>query len=769
MFGVVRNAATAFLCMLIAACGGGGGGGGPSTPPGSFNLSGTSATFASLQNAAAPAPVTLAMSITGSKVAYVGAAYTNGQTQPFWLGIDITGSGTSYSVAISIRSTNIQPGEYTSTFAVGTADSSGNVLRSQNITVNYSVSARIAISGAAQTHDFIYGDASMSRSQSVAVVAANRQWRLTSDSAWLQAPDTLQTNSGTLNVTVDTSSLLPGQYVGQLTATNATNAQDTASQMVTVNVAAPTLAVAQESIVLGGTDGRSATDQTLAFTLDTGAGVHPFSVELTTDSGGGWLRSSTISGSVSGTGASVSLSADRGNLPGGTYTGQVRVSATVRDLVLTEVLPVTLNIEASRIVTDAAGVSFSSSPQPARSVLTRNVRVLSSLDRTDVPWQASADQPWLTVTASGTTGGAIAISADPLGLAADTTHFATVTVTSPDPLVENVQSIRVGLHINSAAPVDLSNTMTARYITASPVEPIVFINDGGADVAAYNVYTGAVARTFSAVVAGAGAMVMSDDGRELYVFDRTNLRVTQIDATSGNVVRHYDSGPLNSTTPSGGGLAYFRPAGHRILVTPSSRMYDVDTGAVYASQQFVAPLFSMSLEPSREGRYLVTHWGGVYEATRSALNGGQLNVSDLFSTGTTQGREGQACIRADSEMVYTASGAPYEFPGVSFATRQVAQILPGTNYPNAILCLWNGVVIGGVDGYYASADVWIYDGLSGQELARRSSSTQTDYRSLVERGMAASADATRLVTLTRSSPGLNQAQEVRFQSIPGAP
>ncbi len=56
---------------------------------------------------------------------------------------------------------------------------------------------------------------------------------------------------------------------------------------------------------------------------------------------------------------------------GGTYTGQVKVTATVRDLVLTKTLPVTFNLEANRIVLGAGGVGLLSSP--ARSVLSRAV------------------------------------------------------------------------------------------------------------------------------------------------------------------------------------------------------------------------------------------------------------------------------------------------------------------------------------------------------------------------------------------------------------
>jgi hypothetical protein len=192
-------------------------------------------------------------------------------------------------------------------------------------------------------------------------------------------------------------------------------------------------------------------------------------------------------------------------------------------------------------------------------------------------------------------------------------------------------------------------------------------------------------------------------------------------------------------------------------------MYDMSSGTEYFGTNFSAAFSALSLESSIDGSYLVTHAGDVYRTRRTALSGGGITATYVFNPSTAQGRAGQACITSDVQYVYTASGAPYDFRGTHLTNRSL-KVLPGTNYPSSILCLWNGVIIGGVDGYYAPADVWIYDGPSGTELAQRSSTIATGNRSLVDRGMAASADATRLVTLTQSTTGA----EVRFQSVPGA-
>jgi hypothetical protein len=342
--------------------------------------------------------------------------------------------------------------------------------------------------------------------------------------------------------------------------------------------------------------------------------------------------------------------------------------------------------------------------------------------------------------------------------------------TSPDPTVENEETIRVGLYVNSQPVNDLSLAVTSQFVAASPVEPLVFVNDGGSEITAYNVYDGAVARTFSSPVANAGAMVVGADGRRFYVYDRTNLRVAELDAVTGTLVRNYASTLAAGGAPAGGGLAFFRPAGYSILVTPAARMYDVETNTEYQDPQFQLPVSAVSLTASVDSSYLVGDRGSVYRMRRTVLSGGRITAQFLFNPGTAQGREGQACISADNQYVYTASGAPYEFPGTSLATQQLARVLPGINYPNSMLCLWNGVIVGGVDGYYNADDVWIYDGPSGQELARRSSATATSYRSLLDRGMAPSADATRLVTLSAAQysfeTGYYHAHELRFQALP---
>ena len=409
-----------------------------------------------------------------------------------------------------------------------------------------------------------------------------------------------------------------------------------------------------------------------------------------------------------------------------------------------------------RIIVGATGVAFSASP--ARSVLKRNVIVYSSAGRTDIDWSATTDQPWLTVSPSGKTGQTVTLSANPTALAAGKTHFATVYVKSSDSTIENQEAIRVGLHVLEHAARDLSLTLGGLFLATSSVEPLAFIADGGTDIAAYNVFSGERVRVLAQVVANAGALTLSGDGRTLFVFDRNNLRVQEVDASTGALVQSFPS-----PGATGSGLLSFRPNAYPTLVVPSSALYDVPSGQPLANASLSG---GYSLMASADGAIVVNESGTVYTVARSGSNGSSTLVKMLFNAGTAQGRVGQACLSADRSTVYTASGAPYHFPGVSFSTHQTVQILPGSNYPNSILCAWNNLIIGGIDGYYNANDIWVYDGPSGIELAKLSSAVATSYRSLVDRGLAISGDGSRLVALSLSTPGSNSAKEIRFQSLP---
>lgn len=761
------------VCMLLlgllSACGGGGGDGGQPPPNGAFTLSATSLNFTARQNDVAPASQQITVTLTGSGAAYAGAAYANGQTPPDWIGFSMNGSGSTYQLVVSIKSTQMAPGTYTTTFGVGTADSSGKVLQSQNVTVTLTVKdAQIAATATpnSPSYTFTYGASTATNSFSVVVSGAGGlNWTASSDEPWLTVPTGAQAGNSQIPATVNVTGLMPGTYQGHVVVVDGSDSANTASVAVSITVQWPVLTVSQTSITLGGPDGLTpTTPQGLTFSLNTGTSAYGYIVNLSTTTGGYWLSANNTTGTVSAAGTTVLLSGTT-NVTSGTYIGQVTVTAVVGQVSVTSApIPITFNLEANRIVVGAAGVGFSSTG--SGSVLTRAVTVFSALGRTNTPWRASADQSWLSVTGSGVTGGAITLTANPSGLT-DGTYFANVDVSSSDPTVENQETIRVGLYVSGATVTDLSLSTSVYFLAASPVEPIVFINSGGTSVTGYNVFTGTVDRTFPAVVTTAGVMVVSADGQRLYVCDQANSDVVELDASSGALIHTYDDTAVGyRDSPSA--MAYVRPNGHSMIITPSSRSYDVTTHTLYQSPYFESELpDSYSLEASPDNSKVTTDGGAVFGIFRSALNGGTFNTSHYFSASTAQGAPGQACISADGQTLYTASGAPYNFYGTSMTTQQGTQVLPGETYPNSIACGWNGLVVGGASDYNAFTDVFVYNGVTGVQLAVIDSSSAANGRYLLNRGLVLSADDTRLITAVAAGAGvMSGGNEVRFQTLP---
>jgi hypothetical protein len=408
-----------------------------------------------------------------------------------------------------------------------------------------------------------------------------------------------------------------------------------------------------------------------------------------------------------------------------------------------------------------------------QAVLTRTVKVLSALGRTNTPWTANSDSTWLTVTATGVTGDDLVLTANPAGLPLDATQFANVTVSSSDASVENQPVIRVGFFGSNTATASGSLTLAANRLASSPVEPIVAIGSGGTDIGIYNVYTHTLLRTLSNIVATSDGMAFSEDGKTLFVYDTTNFRVAEVDAVTGAQKRTYDSTPHPAGASVGTALAVVHPNGLATLVTPAGRVYDVSTGSelpapAFATAQFSSYRSALGVASSPDQSLLVDQDGVTAGLVRSALAGGSLFVTpNPVLVSTAQGAPGESCFSASGDRIYTASGYPYDFPATSVATGQIIQTLAGTNYPNSMQCVWNGLVIGGIDGFYAPYDMFVYYGPTGEFLAQISSNGLADgNRSLLNRGMAVSADGTILISAWAAQPGTTSSVGVYFQTLP---
>jgi hypothetical protein len=279
----------------------------------------------------------------------------------------------------------------------------------------------------------------------------------------------------------------------------------------------------------------------------------------------------------------------------------------------------------------------------------------------------------------------------------------------------------------------------------------------------------------SNVSAAAGPMTFSEDGRTLFVYDTTNLAVVEVDTPTGTVLHTYGASASVPFGTAGNAIAVLHPNGYPMLATPVGLYYDLATGTQFQDPHpdsaFLSSAFSFAVSPDQS--LLAAQDGSTVRLSRSD-DGTQLtvqhNIMTLPVNTVENSTNGQSCFSASGDRLYTASGAPYDFPATSVASSQVIQVLPGSNYPDAIQCVWNGVVVGGIDGYYQTSDIFVYYGPTGVGLGQLNSSgpTMSD-RDLLSRGLAVSADGTVLVSTWSTLPGTDTGAGVYLQALPAPP
>ena len=179
-----------------------------------------------------------------------------------------------------------------------------------------------------------------------------------------------------------------------------------------------------------------------------------------------------------------------------------------------------------------------------------------------------------------------------------------------------------GRFLASDGPAIVDLTRVSTHVAASPVEPLVAVAGGAnTDVELYNVYTGALVRTFPAVAGTPAAIKFSGDGTRLFVHDTVNLNVRSLDALTGAELASFNA---TSISPDYRGLAIdtLRPNGDEILITPGGKVYDLATGAYYANDPYFSAVLALSLAHSPDQSLVIPQFGSVSRFRKTALRGG---------------------------------------------------------------------------------------------------------------------------------------------------
>lgn len=750
------------VAVALAACGGGGsdsgGNNGGGSQAGGFTISANSVSFAAKINGPAPSAHFIAVHLTDTSTGQIAAGYRSGVTPASWLNVSASGSGFDYELTLSVKVAGLTAGSYSTTLTVTTQDGSGNTLQAKDVQVAFSLREGVSITSPPPRANATNGSSIQSTQTLHFTVASptNIQWTAASSVPWLSVPAGTKQGPGVFDLTVNFSTLPPAVHLGRLTITNVADPTDNAEIFVEAESRPATLTVSASQLLLGGASGLEIGAVPFTFSLNTALNAHPWTVQTSTSSGGDWLRASAVSGAVGGSNASVSIDADRSQLGAGVYSGTVQLQANVNGQILTRSIPVTLNKDDNRLVVDAAGVAFSSFP--GRQTLERELHVFNSWDVATMPWNATSDQSWLSVTPSGT-------SADPLQLSVDADslgpgqYFADVTVSSPDHTVANAQTVRVGLLVSATDPtasVDIAADSSLRMV-AGPVEPVLFAASG-TSIRVYDVYSGALLRTLSGTFGKAAALTISEDGKLLFVVDDSSPSdpvVRVLDPVSGAVHVSYPMTLYSFTTLQEHVLRYMRPNGRPMLLSAgmSPDAIDVATGTRYLAATG-GPAVAVSGD---QGHVYVQNTGfspsevRAYRLRYSTLANVGLRVdrvaandghTDLRSNGS------DVAVSPDGARLYVAAaGAQERFDILDATTLARSTSLTTEGNPVSVETCWNGLIAGGQNDSVAAADddIWIYDA-SGTLRTRLDSGNNP----LKARALIFSGDCTRVISASAS-------------------
>ena len=236
------------------------------------------------------------------------------------------------------------------------------------------------------------------------------------------------------------------------------------------------------------------------------------------------------------------------------------------------------------------------------------------------------------------------------------------------------------------------------------------MSDGSSNIDVFNVYNGRLVKSFTGVAPTVGQLQISSDGSELFAVDSTHYRIVAMNAISGRIIKLY---ALAGPTSSDFSFTYARPAGIPTLFAPGQAAIDVATG-----NQVSAPLtggffYDPFITSTADGSHLAIverglSPGSLYSYTVINDNG-HLTITQVNGSTLVGSNCPDVAISPDGSRLYPACGWPYEFDVYDFTSLQQIQTLAATNYPDNAEFDSDGDFVGGIDGMYAAADVFVYD------------------------------------------------------------
>jgi len=480
---------------------------------------------------------------------------------------------------------------------------------------------------------------------------------------------------------------------------------------VTLKLTPPTLTVSSNAtnmpangIVLGGTAGRTFDPVPVQIGLNTGANVFSWTVSGAPP----WLALDKNSGTVSATQQQIVLTPQRLLATPGTTTANLSFRAVVNGDTITQVVPVSFNLDTHRLIASSNGIAFTSTPNASWQRLDASVSITSNLGL-PAAWTATVDNQsaWLHVgTNTGHSGDSFTLHADPTGLAPDQLYTATVTITSSDTTVAAPEVIHVGLWVGSTTPSGptIVDNVAFNTVKADPIRPYVYAHvSGETTLRVYNLYTGQALPGITGIPDATREMTVSTDGSTLYALDSGAQTITTVDLSAGTLTGSF-AAPTKVTGTSFpyDFLKYARPNGVGVVFTDVGGAFLASTGAdvgigAFGYFDITADSHKLFYNGSRLDIDFTSAGGGkVINVQHTGFADLNISAQDVATSG-------------DGSRVYAAAGGGIRrYNGNTFVTQTPLPF--GTVIPNNVEMASDGrIFTAATVSDSSNHNIWIYN------------------------------------------------------------
>ncbi len=663
-----------------------------------------------------------------------------------WLKVSAAVVSGSANVEAVFDPANLQQGKYTATLTVSASD--GRTLSlpaSLTVLPNAFVADKSglyfsAINGAPiapQAVKFVFDS------------AVEGNWNASGEAAWLSVSPGAGVTPGGTAVTVNPAigALASGTYTSKLKLTSPV-AGASGQVPVELTLVKPTLSVSSSSVTLGGPLGRSFASQALTMNLNTAGNAWPWTLSAPP----AWVSASKLVGTVNQADAALSFAPNAALAPVGSTTAMLNATVKVNGDTVTTPIALTINKDQRKMLASETGVALTSTPGWSR--LSRTLTVSDNFAQNGT-WTAQSDKAWLSVTASGTSGGNLTLTANPATLPQDTISYATITLGSTNSSISAPEPIKVALWKGTVTPVAMAAIQPAQaYISvvADPIRPLVYVHKGASSIDVYHVYTAQKIATISSLATALGDMAISPNGDLLYALEMGTRNVAVVDLSTQLKINtlHHDTELDRSWR-----LKLVRPNGVEILLLSDGGTYLARTGRRLGGiNTTIAGTYRHGghIAASKDGKrvYFQNEASSSQTLYAYTLDYSDISGGTLFSArqGTASGVGGSGygkdlAVSADGTHLYTATGYPYLCSAVKTSDLSFdAHLTGGDAYPVNVEVGSDGRIYCGAE--YSSVDIWVH---------RVDGTLQTSYKipnslGVAPRQLAVSGDGLILVALT---------------------